>query len=339
MEPSDVLAALEDTLTARGVPDFRIGLAKRGTEALLARAVVRHDDGSVYIATGDIPAMWLRDSTAQIRPLLSLVSVVPELAEIATGLLRTQVDQVLTDPRANAFNDGPTGAAMRRDYPDQSPRVYERKYAVDSLCSPLELAWQVRRATGSSAHLGPRFLAAAEAIVALWRAEQDHEPDSYRFRRRLARSRDSLSHRGRGAPVARTGMTWSGFRPSDDACRYGFHVPGNALAAVSLERLADLVDAVSEPLAAQATSLAAEIRDGIARHAVAETSEGPIYAYEVDGLGAKLLLDDANIPSLLSLPYLGFCPATDPLYANTRRWALSPANPCWKRRKRASRDR
>jgi meiotically up-regulated gene 157 (Mug157) protein len=127
-------------------------------------------------------------------------------------------------------------------------------------------------------------------------------------------------------------MTWSAFRPSDDACALGYHVPSNALAAVSLTQLAMLLEESGSDaeLQADARSLAGEIRAGIARHAVVETPSGDrIYAYEVDGLGNALLLDDANVPSLLSLPYLSFCDSGDPLYRSTRSWLLGPENPNW----------
>jgi meiotically up-regulated gene 157 (Mug157) protein len=149
------------------------------------------------------------------------------IVDLVTGVLRLHVECVLADPRANAFTTGPT--------------VFERKYELDSLCAPLMLAWLVWRTTGSRAHLDPRFRQAARTIVDLWRRDQQHDRDSYRFRRRPARRRDSLSHGGRGAPVAPTGMIWSGFRPSDDACVYGYHVPANAFAAVSLEQLAEML--------------------------------------------------------------------------------------------------
>jgi meiotically up-regulated gene 157 (Mug157) protein len=318
-------------LADRGVPPHRLALACRAVDLLLRSATTRRGDGAVYVVTGDIPAMWLRDSAAQVRPLLALAPALPAAADLATGVLRAQVEQVLIDPRANAFNPGPTGAAVRRDFHDQSPWVFERKYAVDSLCAPLALAWELWRATGSVEHVDARFREAARTIVTLWRREQVHDPGSFVLRRRFARRADSLSHRGRGAPVARTGMTWSGFRPSDDACVYGYHVPANAFAAVSLERLDALLEAAEEdePLRRVSRLLAAEIRDGIARHGVVDSSAGPIYAYEVDGLGNALLLDDANVPSLLSLPYLGFCAPDDPLYLATRSWALGPDNPCW----------
>src|SRR5262249_23765434 len=331
LTPEDRLAvvgALRTVLEVRSTPPDRIRLACRSTDLLLSQAITRQHDGSVYVITGDIPAMWLRDALGQVRPLLALAEDAPIVVEIAIGLLRTQIEQVLRDPRANAFNPGPTGQVMRRDFPDQSPWVFERKYAVDSLCAPLTLAWLIWQTTGSTRHAGPRFREAAQTILSLWRRGQAHEQGSYTLVRRFGRRVTWLSHGGKGAPIATTGMTWSGFRPSDDACVYGYNVPANACASVSLDRLGDLLG--EDDLAHDARILAAEIRAGIAAHGIATTSDGtPMYAYEVDGLGNKLLLDDANVPSLVSLPYLGFCSADDPLYASTRAFALSSRNPCW----------
>ncbi len=304
----------------------------RATESLLRDAVRVRGDGTVYVVTGDIPAMWLRDSAAQVRPLLLIARDAPEVVDLVAGVLRSQVEQVLIDPYANAFNPGPTGERVRRDFRDQSPWVFERKYELDSLCAPLSLGWLIWQTTGSSAHVDVRFREAAHAIIGLWRREQEHVAGTYVFRRRFARRSDSLPNRGRGGRVVRTGMIWSGFRPSDDACEYGYNVPANAFAAVSLDRLESLLQAAgTEPeLAAEARALGAEVREAIERYGrVEDPVAGWIYAYEVDGLGKALTLDDANIPSLLSLPYLGFCPPDDPVYRATRSWMLGPRNSNW----------
>jgi hypothetical protein len=308
------LEALETRLAEADVPPSRIGLAVRATRTLLQDAVRVHGDGMVFVITGDIPAMWLRDSAAQVRPLLALAQDSPTIVDLVAGVLRLQVEQVLIDPYANAFRDRP-------------PWVFERKYELDSLGAPLSLAWLLWRTTGSTAHIDGRFREAARTIVEQWRREQDHEPGSYVFRRRLARRTDSVPGRGRGRPVKWTGMTWSAFRSSDDACCYGYNIPANAFAAVSLDRLGALLG--NEPLAAEARSLAAAIRAGINQHGIVGVEAERIYAYEVDGLGSKLLLDDANVPSLLSLPYLGFCEPDDPLYRSTRDYVLGPRNPSW----------
>lgn len=326
-----IVAGLQDILVERDVPRARIRLALRATQLLLRRGISMIDDGSAFVVTGDIPAMWLRDSGAQVGPLLALATRAPVAAALVRAVLKTQVEQVLIDARANAFNPEPSGAVIRRDFPSQSPWVFERKYAVDSLCAPLSLAWRIWRTTGSLDHVDERFQRAARVIVSLWRYEQQHDSTSYVLFRRISRRGDSLSEGGHGGPVGRTGMTWSGFRPSDDACTYGYHVPANAFASVSLAQLADLLDMVGDRvLAADARQLAAEIRQGILTSAVVELpGHGRGFAYEVDGLGHALLMDDANVPSLLSLPYLGFCERTDPLYRATRAWALSSRNPTW----------
>jgi meiotically up-regulated gene 157 (Mug157) protein len=325
------VAGLQDLLGERGVPPARSRLVLRATQLLLRRGISMHDDGSAFVITGDIPAMWLRDSAAQVAPLLALATRVPASADLVRSVLLTQVRQVLIDPRANAFNPEPNGATIRRDFRPQSPWVFERKYALDSLCAPLSLAWRIWRATGSLEHVDEPFRQAARIIVSLWRHEQQHDSTSYVLLRRVARHGDSLSEGGHGGPVGRTGMTWSGFRPSDDACTYGYHVPANAFAAVSLGQLADLLDLVGDQhLAADARLLAAEIRQAILASAVVDLpGVGRGFAYEIDGLGHALLMDDANLPSLLSLPYLGFCDRGDPLYRATRAWVLSPRNPTW----------
>lgn len=318
-------------LRAASAPPRRVELACRAVRELLLQAVRPCEDGW-FVVTGDIPAMWLRDSAAQVRPLLLLADAVPGLAGLVGGVLRVQVEQLLRDPVANAFNRGPTGAAVRRDFPDQSPWVFERKQELDSSCAPLSLAWTLWRTTGSLDHVDPRFLEAAASVIALLRREQEHDPAAYRLWRPLRPRRDSLACRGRGRPVARTGLVWSGFRPSDDACHYGFNVPANAFAAVTLERLSELLAATgSDPsLAAEAAALAGEIRAAILRHALVPGPDGePVWAYELDGLGRFLLMDDANVPSLLSLPYLGFCASDDATYRATRRFVLGPANPWW----------
>jgi meiotically up-regulated gene 157 (Mug157) protein len=328
-----IVAELHDLLADRRVPPQRTRLVLRATQLLLRRGISIRADGSAFVVTGDIPAMWLRDSSAQVAPLLALAGVVPEVVDLVAAVLRTQIGQIGIDPRANAFNPEPNGMAIRHDFPGQSPWVFERKYAVDSLCAPLTLAWRLWQATGSLSHVDDAFQQAVRTIVSLWRLEQDHDADGFVLRRRLARRDDSLSNGGRGAPVGRTGMTWSGFRPSDDACRFGYHVPANAAASVALTRAADLLDlAGARDLAAEARRLGGELRQGILVHALVDLpGHGRGFAYEVDGLGHALLLDDANIPSLVSLPYLGFCSPDDPLYRPTRSWALSPGDPAWGR--------
>ncbi|MGA1358119.1 MAG: glycoside hydrolase family 125 protein [Ilumatobacteraceae bacterium] len=282
-------------------------------DRFFSRTMLRADDGSPFVITGDIPAMWLRDSTWQVEPFFHSRS--PEIGRMLADISRAQTRLVLLDPYANAFNPGPTGNCWHKDFADQSDWVFERKFELDSLASVLRLARRTAECFGVTDHLDANFHAAVEVIIALARREQHHDPGSYVFQRGNGVAHDSLSHDGRGAPTRHTGMVWSAFRPSDDACVFGFHVPSNLFFAHELRHLRN----------ADATSLADDIEAGVATHAL--TNVG--YAYEVDGLGNALFIDDANVPSLLSLPYLGVCATDAPEYLATRRRLLSPQNPWW----------
>ncbi len=287
-------------------------------------------DGGTYVITGDINAMWLRDSTAQVWHYLPHVTQDPALRDLIAGLVRRQLHCIQLDPYANAFNAEANNAGHRGDLPPFSPWVWERKFELDSLCYPVRLAHALWRLTGDRAALGEDLHAALRTIVAVLRTEQRHETSPYTFERPDAGvSTDTLNHGGRGAPVGFTGMVWAGFRPSDDACTYGYNIPGNMFVAVTLAQVADLArDLGDEALAEDALALQGEVRRGIEQHGVVDHPDfGRVYAYEVDGLGHHLFMDDANVPSLLSAPYLGFCTPDDPLYLNTRRLVLSRANP------------
>jgi meiotically up-regulated gene 157 (Mug157) protein len=300
----------------------------------LETTVRRLPDGTAFVVTGDIPAMWLRDSAAQVRPYLVVAAGDPGIADLLEAVVRRQLAFVRLDPYANAYNARPGPPGDRRDRPVPHPQVWERKHEVDSLSWPLLLAHDLWRATGRTGHLGQGFADAAAMILATWRTEQDHERRSaYRFLRSGTPSIDTLGRDGRGPLVVPTGMSWSGFRPSDDACTHGYHLPGNMLATVALAAMAAMAEATGRTrLAAEAAALRAEILSGIADHGCVEHPDhGAVWAYEVDGRGGVLLADDANLPSLLALPYLGWCTADDPVYRATRGLVLSEANPWFAR--------
>ena len=290
---------------------------------------VQQSDGDTFVITGDIPAMWLRDSTAQVLHYLRFADH-SEVADMVEGLLQRQADCILRDPYANSFNrEEISGSPHNRDLPRVSGWVWERKYEIDSLCYPLWLAEKFYNKTGRTAFLNETFAEALQAILTVFRTEQNHSTSPYYFIRTDCPPSDTLTCEGRGEPVAVTGMTWSGFRPSDDACKYGYLVPSNLFAVRALksaEKLASL--AGWEDLAAQSAALGAEIAEGVRKHGLVEHPEfGRIYAYEVDGLGNANLMDDANVPSLLALPYLEVCEKDDPLYLRTRAFVLSSENP------------
>lgn len=294
---------------------------------------VQQTPGDTFVITGDIPAMWLRDSTAQVLHYLRFAHK-EAVAEMIEGLLSRQADCILRDPYANSFNrEAISGSPHNRDLPKVSEWVWERKYEIDSLCYPLWLAEKYWRKTGSTAFLTETFLEAIRTVIRVFRTEQDHGTSPYYFLRTDCPPSDTLTCDGRGEPVAVTGMTWSGFRPSDDACKYGYLIPSNLFAVRAMESARLLADlAGDEVLAAEAVALGEEIRDGILRHGTVEHPvHGNMYAYEVDGLGNVNLMDDANVPSLLGLPYLEVCGKDDPLYRSTRAFVLSRENPYYYR--------
>ncbi|MCF0136603.1 MAG: glycoside hydrolase family 125 protein [Lachnospiraceae bacterium] len=288
------------------------------------------ENGEYFVFTGDIPAMWLRDSSAQVRHYLPLAAQEPIIREMIAGLCRRQTWCILQDPYANAFNKEPNGACWAKDETEDIPLDWERKYEVDSLCYPIQLAYLLWKYTGETSHLDKQFEDALQVISDLWILEQDHSRSSYYFIRRNCPPTDTLPCEGRGNPVAYTGMTWSGFRPSDDACCYGYLIPSNMFAAVTLEQGAEIAREIyrREDMASKMLKLSGEIRRGIETYGIVDHPEfGKVYAYEADGLGHHVLMDDANVPSLLSAPYLGYCAYDDPVYLNTRRMILSPENP------------
>ncbi|MCK2031141.1 glycoside hydrolase family 125 protein [Microbacterium galbinum] len=305
-------------------------------EAALLRTLTEtagiDQEGRVFIITGDIPAMWLRDSTTQLSPYLRFLDRSPQLADLVEGVVRRQFGFLAHDSYANAFNDGPTGAHYDPDDVCDDPEVWEQKYEVDSLCYPLSLAHTLWRGTGRTAVFDERVHAVLRTIVDQLRAEQHHEESAYRFERDTAIPTETLPRGGRGSAVAHTGMTWSGFRPSDDACTFGYNVPANLFAAQALRALAEIAREVlhDEVLAADALALSDELRAGVSAHGIIDGPDGePIYAYEVDGLGGALVMDDANTPSLLSLPLIAPEVIDREIWEATRRVVLSPANPYW----------
>lgn len=303
---------------------------------------VKHmPDGSTYVITGDIPAMWLRDSVAQLRPYLIAAKEDPEIADILTGLSKRQFRYIQIDPYANAFNEEENGNCWEHDDTEMNGWVWERKYEIDSLCYPLQFAYLIWKNTGRTEHFDTVFKAGAEKILEVFHTEQDHEGRSpYHFQRRDTYFTDTLSRDGKGALVkSGIGMTWSGFRPSDDACTYGYLVPSNMFASVVLGYLEEIAEEFfhDTKLAGEAKTLKKEIYEGIETYAITKTEAfGEVYAYETDGYGQFNLMDDANVPSLLSMEYIGYEGKKKEVADNTRRLILSEANPYYYEGKKAA---
>ncbi len=286
-------------------------------------------DTCVY--TGDIHAMWLRDSGAQVWPYLQLANKDEQLRLMLEGVVRRQLMCINLDPYANAFNDGPVGSYWESDNTDMKPELHERKWEIDSLCYVIRLAYEYWKVTGDDSVFDETWLKAVNNILTTFIQQQRKDGvGPYRFTRKTDRSTDTLNNNGLGAPVNPVGLIVSCFRPSDDATTLQFLVPSNLFAVTSLRKAAEILSVVNkdEELAAKCTTLADEVENAIKKYAVVDHPEfGKIYAFEVDGFGNALLMDDANVPSLLALPYLGDVDVDDPVYRNTRRFVWSTSNP------------
>lgn len=288
-------------------------------------------DGTMFVLTGDIPAMWLRDSAAQVTHYIPLCKD-EEIANIIEGVIRRQLTYVEIDPYANAFNEEPNGNGHVTDLPKQGPWVFERKYEIDSLCYPIRLLYLYWKESGRCELINERLERVARIIIDLWRTEQHHmERSPYLFiRNNYKVPWDTIHNNGKGAPVSFTGMTWSGFRPSDDGCQYGYLTASEMFAVVVLGYMSEMLKEVCKnpSLAAECDALRAEIDKGIKDYCIVEHEKhGKIYACETDGNGNYSMIDDANIPSLLSIPYIEYADANDPIYQSTRRFLLSRENP------------
>lgn len=288
-------------------------------------------DDDAFIITGDIPAMWLRDSTSQIEHYLDFVNKYPELKKFFLGLIRRQIKCILIDPYANAFNIEPNGQKWDNDITDDNPWVWERKYEIDSLCFPVRLIYKFWKKSGDDSFFDNDVKKALIKILDVWKIEQNHfENSKYSFQRLNCQPSDTLKNNGLGNPVKYTGMTWSGFRPSDDACTYGYLIPSNMFAVVVLSYMEEIFEIIYNDfkLKELCSKLKSQIDDGINKFGIVEHEEfGKIYAYETDGLGNYNLMDDANVPSLLSIPYIEYKSNDDEIYQNTRRFILSKNNP------------
>lgn len=284
-----------------------------------------------FIITGDIPAMWLRDSTSQIEHYLPFINEHEDLKKLFIGLINRQVFCILHEPYANAFNKTANGQKWDNDITKDSPWVWERKYEIDSLCFPVRLIYKYWKKSNDSSFFNDEIKNMFYKIIETWKIEQNHfENSDYSFQRLNCSPTDTLSNKGLGDLVSYTGMTWSGFRPSDDACKYNYLIPSNMFATVVLGYISEISETIFNDIKLKniADELKYQIEEGINKFGIIHTEEfGDVYAYEVDGLGNFNLMDDANVPSLLSIPYIGYKDIDDKIYQNTRKFILSKNNP------------
>ena len=348
--PPPSARAFTSPAVEQAIASLRRQLGSRGIGAKLGQMVAqclpntldttvelgtRDGHPDTFVITGDIHAMWLRDSTAQVWPYLRFAREDPRLKQLLRGVVQRQTDCILIDPYANAFNrDLVPSPEHAGDETEMRPGVFERKWELDSLCSAIRLADGYWRATGDKAPFDARWRDASRLMLQTMRAQQHKQgPGPYRFFRNTDWPPDQVPRNGLGNPLKPVGLIAAMFRPSDDAALYPFLVPANMYAVVMLKRFARLHSTLgSSDIAAESARLASEVEAAIRANAtVFSPRHGRVWAYEVDGLGKTLLMDDANVPSLLSLPYLGWCKTSDATYRRTRALVLSEDNPWFHR--------
>ena len=284
-------------------------------------------DESAFIITGDIPAMWLRDSAAQVMQYLFFAKECASVRSFIKGVLKKQFGYILMDPYANAFNREANGNGHAYDTVKQSPWVWERKFELDSLCYPLWLLTRYYEKTQDASCMDELFVQAFDSIIQVFRTEQAHAEKSTYYHEIYNRPQTRWC--GKGEPVANCGLVWSGYRPSDDKCTYGYYLPGNMFIVAVLTKLAPLFEDVLQDAARAETckKLAEEIQTALDKLAIVEKDGEKIYALETDGLGNYNLMDDANIPNLIAMPYYEYPYINEEVYRNTRARMFSFDNP------------
>ncbi len=285
-----------------------------------------------YVITGDIDAMWLRDSTAQVWPYLPLMKNDSNLQQLIAGVINRHTRCILKDPYANAFyKDEAKVSEWKSDRTEMKPGVHERKWEIDSLCYPLRLAYYYWKLSNDPIPFDATWREAVLVTLRTFREQQrKNGPGPYRFQRRTEVQTDTLAGGGYGRPVKPVGLICSMFRPSDDSTVFPFLVPSNFFAVVSLRQAAEMLTQIhhDQESAAQCRALAAEVEIALRQYAVVtHEKHRRILPYEIDGYGNYYCIDDGNVPSLLSLPYIDAVRQGDPLYLHTRQFVLSESNP------------
>ena len=285
-----------------------------------------------YVITGDIDAMWLRDSSAQVFPYLSLAKEDEKLKNLLKGVINKQIEFVLLDPYANAFyDDNQKVSEWKNDFTEMKPGVHERKWEIDSLCYVMRLSYHYWKTTGDASIFDEDWKNAMLLILKTFREQQRKENKGpYKFQRGNGNPLDTQFGGGYGNPTHKNGLIHSMFRPSDDATFYPYLVSSNMFAVVSLRQISEIFKTIFSSLNVdnQFIELANEVDEAIKNYAIFDRKEfGKIYALEIDGFGNALFMDDANVPNLLSIPYLGYTSYHDEIYKNTRKFSLSTANP------------
>ncbi|MDR2282367.1 MAG: glycoside hydrolase family 125 protein [Sphingobacterium sp.] len=284
-----------------------------------------------YVITGDIDAMWLRDSSAQVWPYIPFMKKDPKLKDLILGLINKQSQCINIDPYANAFYNDPTKKGeWFSDHTQMKPGIHERKWEIDSLCYPIRLAHRYWKETGDITPFDADWVKAQENTYKTFVEQQRKESlGPYNFSRTTSRGTDTLQVDGWGYPVNPVGLICSSFRPSDDCTIFLFLIPSNLFAIKSLRQSAEILRKIdNSELAGKMESLANEVEQAVQKYGIIDHPQhGRVYAFEVDGFGSYMMMDDANVPSLLALPYLESVDVKDEVYQRTRNYILSKNNP------------
>ena len=261
----------------------------------LNTTVKNEPDGTTYIVTGDIPAMWVRDSCAQIYPYVYMSKDATDLQRIIKGTILRHIKHF-----NSGYQDAPFINSWQEDY---SPHEY--KWEPDGVAYFIRLIWLYWQITGDEqwAHMEGDFA----AYLA--------------FNNAVELIKKSIGF---------TGMVQCKNRPSDDWTTYPYLIPTNMFLAAMLPKLATMYLAIwhDPEKAKECNVLSRNIKAGVNSYGIYDHPIfGKIWAYETDGVGNYLLMDDANIPSLLAAPYIEFCDYSNVIYRNTRNYVLSTFNP------------
>ena len=285
-----------------------------------------------FIITGDIDAMWLRDSTAQVWPYLPLVNKDKKIKNLIKGLINRQAKCVIRDPYANSFyKDLGKVSAHNKDIPTPIAGVHEQKWEVDSLCYVIRLSYNYYKLTNDTSIFDKTWVKSTRIILDTFLTEQRKDGSSpYKFVRNGTAMVDAPLFSGTGRPFTPNGLICSMFRPSDDSTMYPFLIPSNIFASISMKQLSEIYkeENIDIDFSNKCFNLSKEIDSAINKFAIKEhLNFGKIYAYEIDGFGNNLFMDDANVPSLMSLAYIDSKFINDEIYLNTRKFLLSKNNP------------
>jgi meiotically up-regulated gene 157 (Mug157) protein len=285
-----------------------------------------------YVITGDIDAMWLRDSSAQVWPYVDFIEKDEKLKQLIQGVINRQTKYVLIDPYANAFNKNDEGSKWSSDFTEMKPELHERKWEIDSLCYTVRLAHGYWEKSSDNSIFDNDWLKAQKLIVKTFKEQQRKDGlGPYSFMRKTQKQEDTVAMWGGGNPAKPNGLIVSTFRPSDDATILPYLIPSNYFAVESLKQMAKMVSEIypnEKEFVVEINSLKDEVNEALNEHAHDWRDDlGEVIPLEIDGFGNMLFMDDANVPSLLSLPYLGAIDSNSTLYKNTRKYILSESNP------------